>query len=146
MELDLCAGMTIPWPVKSIFDLPSIKISALPSMIWTNVSKGEVFSAKPSPASKDIRPTSPVNFLRMVFMTTLLSTYSIISTMMCGADFKISKLSTLPDLNFLLFIFSQRSASLRRGLLHNSRDLLYHLQVFQVIEPLIPELFEVRRT
>jgi hypothetical protein len=144
MELDLCAGITIPWPVKSIFDLLSTKISALPSMIWTNVSKGEIFSANPSPASNDIRPTSPVDFLRMVLITTELSTYSIISTMICGVDFTISKLSTLPGLELMTLIIPQRSASLWRGLLHNSKYLLHHSQVLQVTKPLISELFEMR--
>ena len=109
MEPDRCAGMTIPWPVKSTFDFPSIKISALPSMTWINVSKGEIFSANPSPAAKDIRPTSPVIFLRMVFLTTELSTYSIISAIICGIDFKISELSTLPGLEDLFFILTKIS-------------------------------------
>src|SRR5205814_10622455 len=127
MELDLCAGITIPWPVTSTFDFPSTKTSALPSMIWTNESKGDIFSANPSPASKDVRPTSPVDFLRMVLITTELSTYSIISTIICGVDFKSSKLSTLAGSEYLLFILRQRSTSLPRSPLHNSRDILYHL-------------------
>src|SRR5450432_311839 len=78
-----CAGMIIPCPDSSKCDTLSITISALPSMIWAKVSKGEVFSVNPSPLSKDITLIFPVDFLIIVFITTELDTYSMISTMIC---------------------------------------------------------------
>src|SRR5687767_1577563 len=90
IKLGECAGIIIPCPDPSILDILSITISALPSMIWTNVSKGEVFSVNPSPLSNDITLIFPVDFLIIVLITTALAIYSIISTMICAVDFSIS--------------------------------------------------------
>lgn len=59
---DEWAGIIIDWPVVSKFDFPSIKISALPSIIWTNVSKRLIFSARASPVSNEIALMLPVVF------------------------------------------------------------------------------------
>jgi len=82
-------------PVLSKKHFPSMTISALPSIIWANVSKGDIFSVKPSPVSKDIILMLPVDFLMIVLMTTELGTYSIISTVMWAFDFSNSVFSIL---------------------------------------------------
>src|SRR5882757_8645854 len=78
MKFGAWAGMMMPCPDWSKLDTLSITISALPSMIWAKVSKGEVFSVNPSPLSKDMILMLPVDFLIMVLITTELGTYSII--------------------------------------------------------------------
>ena len=83
----------IPWPDSIRLDILSMTISALPSMICAKVSKGEVFSVRPSPLSKDMILIFPVDFLIIVLITTELGIYSIISTMMCDFDFSSSALS-----------------------------------------------------
>ncbi len=88
-----CAGMIMDWPVSRVCELSSIKISALPSMIWMNVSKGDIFSVRFSPESKETAVTLPVVFFIMVFMTTALGTYSMISTIMKTFDFSTSTFS-----------------------------------------------------
>jgi hypothetical protein len=62
-------------------------------VIWAKVSKGDVFSVNPSPLSKDSILMFPVDFFKIVLITTELGTYSIISTMTCDFDFSSSKLS-----------------------------------------------------
>ena len=69
-----------------------ITIFAFPSMICTKVSKGDVFSDKPSPVSNDIKLTFPVIFLMIVLLTTELGMYSMISTIICDFAFSISEL------------------------------------------------------
>src|SRR5712664_3375025 len=104
LELMKCgewAGMMIPCPDSSTWDTLSMTISARPSMIWANVSKGLVFSVSPSPLSKDMMLIFPVDFLMMVLITTELGTYSIISTMMCDTDFSSSATSVFSSF-FLL--------------------------------------------
>src|SRR5688572_4990076 len=99
-----CAGMIIPWPDSSILDILSITISALPSMIWAKVSKGEVFSVNPSPLSNDMMLIFPVDFLIIVLITTELAIYSIISTMMCAVAFSSSGFAAFSlFMTFLLF-------------------------------------------
>ena len=66
-------------------------ISAFPSMICAKVSKGDIFSVKPSPTSKDMTLILPVDFFRIVLITTALGTYSMISTVMCAIDFSNSE-------------------------------------------------------
>src|SRR5690606_6026131 len=87
------AGMIMDCPVSKVCELPSIKISALPSMIWMNVSKGDIFSVRFSPESKETAVTFPVVFFMMVLLTTALGTYSMISTIMKTFDFSTSVFS-----------------------------------------------------
>lgn len=84
------AGIMIPCPDVSKWDILSMTISALPSMIWAKVSKGDVFSVNPSPLSKDMILILPVDFFMIVFITTALDTYSIISTIISDFDFSSS--------------------------------------------------------
>src|SRR5680860_809366 len=90
MVLRVWAGMIMDWPVSKLWESSSIKISARPSIIWINVSNGDIFSVRFSPESKDTAVTLPVVFFMIVFMTTALGTYSIISTMIKTFDFSIS--------------------------------------------------------
>src|SRR5688572_27322087 len=106
IKFDECAGMIIPWPAWSKLDFLLITICALPSMIWTKLSKGEVFSFNPSPLSKDITLISPEDFLIIVLITTELAIYSIISTIMCDFDFSRSALPGFPFLLLLTMIFN----------------------------------------
>lgn len=52
--------------------------------------KGEVFSVSPSPVSNDMTLIFPVDFFRIVLVTTELGTYSMSSTTMCAFDFSSS--------------------------------------------------------
>src|SRR5690606_15708467 len=65
----------------------SMIISAFPSMIWANVSNGDIFSVRPSPISNDITLITPVDFFKIVLTTTELGTYSTSSTIIYGFDF-----------------------------------------------------------
>ncbi len=80
--------MIIDCPVSSIVDLSSMKISALPSIIWMKVSKGEIFSVMASPESNETALTFPVVFRIIVFINTELRTYSRISTTIKAFDFQ----------------------------------------------------------
>ena len=68
--------------ITIVLDTLLITIFALPSITCTKVSKGDIFSDNPSPLSKDITVTLPVDFLMIVLLTTELGIYSIISTTM----------------------------------------------------------------
>src|SRR6185503_7688543 len=103
MKFGACAGIIIAWPDSSKLASLLITISAFPSMIWTKVSNGEVFSVNPSPLSKDMMLILPVDFLMIVFITTEFAIYSMISTMICDFDFSSSEVSGFPSL-FFLFI------------------------------------------
>ena len=67
----------IPLPVLSTEALPSITIIALPSIICTKVSKGEIFSFNPSPLSNAIASIDPVVFFIIDLLTVALCSYSI---------------------------------------------------------------------
>lgn len=84
------AGIIITWPVFSNLEVPSIVISALPSIAWTKVSNGETFPVSVAPASKATALTFPVVFLITVLVTTDLGTYSRTSIMINTFDFSIS--------------------------------------------------------
>src|SRR5688572_28178709 len=103
IKFGVCAGIIIPWPDSSTLETLSMTISALPSMIWAKVSKGDVFSVNPSPLSNDMTLIFPVDFLIIVLITTEFAIYSIISTMMCALDFSISKFAGFPLPSALLF-------------------------------------------
>src|SRR5687768_10327399 len=74
------AGMIMAWPVSSMVDSSLMIISAVPSITWTKVSKREIFSLSTSPESNEITLTFPVVFFIIVFITTELGMYSMIST------------------------------------------------------------------
>lgn len=93
------------WPVSSILETPSITISALPSIIWTKVSNGIIFSVKASPLSKETAEMFPVVFLIIVLLTTEFGIYSMISTMMRAFAFSISTI----DMVSILAIFLHTS-------------------------------------
>ena len=80
----------MPSPNLSLYFLLLIVTSAVPSIIWINVSKGTVFSLSSSPASREETVIFPVVFLIIVLIKTELGTYSKISTMICGVDFSNS--------------------------------------------------------
>ena len=82
--------MIIDWPISSIFDSLSITISALPSITWTKVSNGIIFSVRASPVSHEIALTFPVVFFIIVLITTELGTYSMISTIIKAFAFSTS--------------------------------------------------------
>jgi hypothetical protein len=58
-----CAGMIIDCPVFNKFDTPSTTISALPSITWIKVSKGETLTDNASPESNETALIFPVVFL-----------------------------------------------------------------------------------
>ena len=87
---EVWAGIIMASPVWSAFDLSSITTSALPSIIWIKVSKGEIFYASASPVSIATILIFPVVFRIIVLVTTELGTYSIISIRICVFDFTIS--------------------------------------------------------
>jgi len=60
-----CAGIIIDWPVLRKFEISLITISALPSITWMKVSKGEIFSVNASPESNETALTFPVVFLQL---------------------------------------------------------------------------------
>ena len=64
------AGMMMDSPVFSVLDLSSITISAIPSITWIKVSKGEIFSFSTSPESNETAVTIPVILLIIVLITT----------------------------------------------------------------------------
>ena len=85
-----CAGMMMDCQVSMRLDMSLITISALPSMTWMKVSKGEIFSLNASPESNETALTLPVVFLMIVLITTEFGIYSMISTMMKAFDFSNS--------------------------------------------------------
>ena len=89
--------MIIDWPVSSILEVPSITTSALPSMIWTNVSNGIIFSFIALPASNETALIFPVVFVIIVLMPTESGTYSMISTTINAFAFSISIFSSYSD-------------------------------------------------
>ena len=90
-----CAGIIIASPVFKIVVLSSIIISAWPSIICINVSKGEVLTPNASPVSKETALTFPVVFFMIVFINTEFGTYSIISTTINVLAFYTSGFSIL---------------------------------------------------
>src|SRR5680860_160845 len=87
------AGIIMDWPVSKVWEFSSIEISARPSNIWIKVSNGEIFPVRFSPESKDMAVMLPVVFFMIVFMTTALGTYSMISTIINTFAFSISGFS-----------------------------------------------------
>jgi hypothetical protein len=57
-----CAGITIPWPVSSSCEILLMTTSALPSITWTKVSKGDVLFFNSWPRSNDTALILPVDF------------------------------------------------------------------------------------